>query len=154
MHPTPYITLPDVIDREELRAWKENMDTKSLARNCPKELIQFINAIDNELPAFGQIGKESVSITGYELHLANIHHLNGEKIFRGFLYELPVPKMVAVNHKASMIRLWNKKGRSGIEQYLRAHVRAERIDHVLAVLRTEVYHEERPEFIKVMEQMR
>jgi hypothetical protein len=138
-YPTPYIHLPEVIDREALREWHNSLDNKHLDKNCPKEIVQFIDAVANELPQFERFGVHNLAITGHELHLANIHEMHGEKIFKSFVYELPVPFMRAVDHRGAMLRAWHKRKRAGLEEYVKAHCDKQAVPKLLRAMKTELF---------------
>ena len=107
------LQLPEVIPQEELQAWRRSLP-KSEAKNCPEEVRQFIDAVSRKLPDFQQFQKFSTVISGAELLLCNMREYNGEAIKPWLGYELPVPKMQAVDHCTAMHRIFNKKGKQGL----------------------------------------
>lgn len=146
------LQLPDIIPQEELRAWRSSLP-KVVARDCPEEVRQFIDAVATKLPDFEQFQQESVSITGHELLLCGMKEMNGEKIRPWFAYELPVPRMMAVDYHNSMHRIFNRKGKQGLIDFVRAKVEGSKIARLLEVLNVHVFHTERREFQQVMDEI-
>lgn len=142
-------TLPEVIPQSELNAWRSNIK-KVEAEHCPPEVREFIAAVSAKLPDFGQTGKFNTLISGYELTLSGMTEMNGEQINPWEVYQLPVPKMQAVDHHAAMHRAFHKRGKQGLIDYCRARVKDTELERLLDVLNVHVFHQEREEFKKVM----
>lgn len=142
--------LPEVVDQDELRAWRKGLK-KSEAKDCPNEVRQFIAAVAEKLPDFGQIRKDKTMITGYELQLAGMKEFQGEQINAWEVYELPVPYMIAVDHHTAMHRIFHRKGKQGLIDYCTARVKGTELEKLLNILNVHVFKEERAEFKKVME---
>ncbi len=147
IYPTPY-TLPEVINREELRAWRQSIRHKKYP--APVEVCQFIDAISAKLNDFGCIRNYSTAITGRELKLAGMKEYNGEYIHEAFVYELKVPHLVAVDHHLTMHRLYERKGKQGLIDFCKAKVKGTELSKVLEILNVHVFHIERPEFNRVL----
>jgi hypothetical protein len=145
----------DVVDQTHLKIWRQQLKevVHNKAENCPLEVRQFIDAVADKLPAFGQIRKDTTMISGYELQLCGMKEFNGERINVWEVYELPVPHMIAVDHYSAMHRLFHKKGKQGLIDYCRARVKGTELEKLLNVLNVHVFKEEREEFKKVMEEI-
>ncbi len=142
----------DVVDQDELRAWRNGLK-KSEAKDCPNEVRQFIAAVSEKLPDFGQIRKDKTMISGYELQLAGMKEFHGERINAWEVYELPVPYMMAVDHHTAMHRIFHRKGKQGLIDYCKARVKGTELEKLLAILDVHVFKQERAEFRKVMEEI-
>jgi len=144
---TPY-TLPEVVNREELREWRKSLRHKKY--EAPAEVCSFITAISDKLADFGCIRNYSVAITGRELKLSGMKEYQGEYIHEDFAYELKVPHMVATDHHLTMHRLYERKGKQGLIDFCKAKVKGTELAKVLEILNVHVFNQERPEFVKVM----
>lgn len=144
----PYLP-PEVIPQKDLEDWRRSL-RRTEDKFCPDEVRQFITAVAAKLPDFGQIGKERDTITGYELQLSGVKEMRGETINAWELYELPVPRMVAVDHHAAMHRIYNRKGKQGLIDYCRARIKGTELERILTILNVHVFNQERPEFMKVL----
>lgn len=118
--------------------------------DCPVEVSDFIEAIAAKLPDFGQIGKERVRITGYELLLSGVKEFKSEPVDTYAVYDLPIPRMVACDHVSAMHRIYNRKGKQGLIDFCRNKVNGTELARVLEILDVHVFKQERPEFKKVM----
>jgi hypothetical protein len=143
---------PDVVDRDELLAWRAGIK-KEVAENCPDEVRQFIEALAAKLPDFGQIGKFHSSMSGKDLLLSGMKEFNGERIDPWTLYHLPVPRMVAMDHEKNMHRIFRRQGKQGLINYCKANVKGTELQKVLDVLNVHVFKQERAEFLKVMSEI-
>jgi len=139
----------NVINQEELAAWRASIK-KVQAEHCPEEVKQFIKALAEKLPDFGQIGKFTTLISGYELQLSGMKYFNGERINAWEVYQLPVPRMVAVDHETAMHRIFHRQGKQGLINYCRARVKGTELEKLLAILDVHVFKQERAEFKKVL----
>lgn len=147
------LKLAEIIPQEELQAWRASLP-KSVAKHCPQEVREFIDAVSRKLPDFEQFQKYSTSISGAELMLCGMREYKGEQIKPWIAYELPVPRMQAVDHHTAMHRLFNRKGKQGLIDYVKAHVEGSKIEPLLDMLNVHVFHQERKEFREVMDQIR
>jgi len=145
--------MPEVVPQDELMAWRSGLK-KSRVENCPPEVEEFISAVAAKLPDFGQIGQFHTAIAGKELHLSGMKHFNGEPIDPWTVYHLPVPRMVAVDHHTWMHRIFNRKGKQGLINYCRAQVKGTHLQQLLDILNVQVFHQERPEFTAVMDEIK
>lgn len=144
------LQLPEVIPQEELQAWRRSLP-KSEAKNCPEEVRQFIDAVAIKLPDFEQFQKDYVAITGHELLLCGMKEMNGEIIRPWLAYQLPVPRMMAVDHHAAMHRIYHRKGKQGLIDFVKAKAQGSDLERLLEILNVYVFHIERPEFQRVMD---
>jgi len=151
MYPIPY-ALPEVVNREELRAWRSSLRHKKY--EAPAEVCSFINAISDKLADFGCIRNYSVAITGRELLLSGMKEYQGEYIHEDFAYELKVPHMVATDHHLTMHRLYERKGKQGLIDFCKAKVNGTELAKVLEILNVHVFNQERPEFNEVMSKIK
>lgn len=142
----------EIIPAGELLAWREGLK-KSEAKNCPGEVKEFIRAVADQLPAFSPVGEDKTMITGYELRLAGMTSFNGEMILDTCAYELPVPRLVAVDHYNAMHRAYNRKGKRGLVDYCKAHVNESGLGKLLRVLDVQVCKQESEEFKSIMTQI-
>lgn len=138
----------EVVPQDELKAWRDSV--RKSTTNCPDQVERFIAAVAEQLPAFGRIKNFTTKITGYELKLAGMKEFNGETIYDAFLYDLPVPHMVAVDHYSSMNRAYNRRGRQGIVAYIRSHADPDAVDKLLYILDSVVLGNESEAFRKEM----
>lgn len=151
----PY-TLPEVVDQEALSAWRDSIGDGfgKLSHQVPTEVLQFIDALAAKLPNFGRIRNEKTYYTGYELMLAGMKEIKGEKIEMTTAYPVDVPLMQAVDHRMTMIRLYCRKGKSGLIDYVKARTQGTQMERLLSILHVNVFHEERAEFKQVMDGIR
>lgn len=146
------MTLPEVVDHQHVAEWQQSIK-KELDNNCPIEVQQFISAVALKLGAFAQYGRQLVPIKGSELHLCGITHWEGQPVFSFGIYQMNVPLMQAVDHSTAMHRLFKKKGKQGLIDYLKVKTKDTSLQLLLEVLNVHVFHQERPEFIKVMNEI-
>lgn len=146
----PRLQLPEIVPQEDLIAWRASLP-KRMTDNCPIEVREFIDALANKLPDFEQFQKESVPISGHELLLCGMKQMDGETIRPSTFYELPFPRMMAVDHRNTMHRIFSKKGKQGLIDFVRAKVEGSAIAPLLEILNVNVFKIERPEFQRVME---
>lgn len=147
------LNLPDVVDRAELETWRRSLPRR-VADHCPQEVRDFIQAVSQKLPDFERYQVESTLITGAELMLCNMHEYKGERIRAGMAYPIEVPRMQAVDHFAAMHRIYHRKGKQGLIDYVKARVEGSRLQQLLEILNVHVFHQERPEFQKVMDKIK
>jgi hypothetical protein len=69
------------------------------------------------------------------------------------VYDVSIPRRVAVDHRKWMLRIFHRKGKAGLIDYCKAQVKKTDLERVLQVLEVNVFHNERPEFKKMMEQI-
>ncbi|HTF21009.1 MAG TPA: hypothetical protein VK658_23200 [Chryseolinea sp.] len=150
--PQPYLP-KEIVPQDELRSWREGLK-KAESTSCPAEVRDFIAAVAAGLPAFSRIGQEYTMITGFELKLAGMKEYNGEIILDTVGYELPVPKMVAVDHYNAMHRMYNKRGKQGLVDYCTKHVEPAALHRLLDILNVAVFKEEHPEFTRMMNEIK
>jgi hypothetical protein len=144
--------MPDVVPQDELKEWRRRIK-KVEAEHCPGEVRDFITAVANKLPDFGQIGQFNTHITGYELQLSGMKEFNGEAINPWEIYTMPVPRMVAVDHETAMHRIFCRHGKQGLINYCRARVKGSELEKLMEILNVHVFHQSRPEFLKVMSEI-
>lgn len=145
--------LPEVVPRDEILAWQDSIRKIQPKENCPEEVRQFVNALAGKLGDFGQIRKFNTSILGKDLLLCNMKEMNGEKINAYDVYHLPVPHMIAVDNYSSMMRIFRRKGKQGLIDYCQAKVKGTELAQILEILNVSVFHVERPEFTRVMNEI-
>jgi hypothetical protein len=152
----PAFKLPDIVPHDEVRAWQQSLyaEEKKKTPSCPEEVLAFIESVSEKLPDFEQYQKEVVRISGVELMLCNIHEQKGESIKAWVTYPLPIPKMQAVAYKASMMSIFRKKGKQGLIDFVRARVKKTAIEQTLSILNVYVFHQSRPEFQKMLSEIR
>lgn len=148
---TPY-RLPEIVPHEALQAWRDAIPKPDL-RGCPAEVRDFINALADKLPDFGQIRKDNTVITGYELNLANMHTYNGQWIDPMGVYDLPVPYLVPIDNRTSMHRTFIRRGKQGLIDWVKARVKGSELERLLEILTVHVFKEERPEFASMLEKI-
>ena len=81
-----------------------------------KEVSKILNKLASELPYVYSPEIDYVLMTGYELNLSAL----GELITypKENIYEVPVPKYVAVEHKQQMKDAYKKGGFDGVKKYM------------------------------------
>jgi hypothetical protein len=133
------IELPDTVPPSVMKEWKDGrMRVAIVGSDIPPKVVEFIEAIATELGDFEQDGKYVVLISGYELGLANIKEIGGEKILLSALYPIDVPIMKAVDHHSAMRKLYIKYGKPGIVSYLKAKCDPKRIRALVEILNMHV----------------
>lgn len=148
------MTMPEVVDHFYVGHWQRTIKAKAFIEPCPPEVEEFINAVHVKLGDFAQYGREHEYIEGSELLLCGLTEWEGEQIFSFATYPLHVPKMQAVEHRTSMHRLFQKKGKQGLIDYVKARTKGTPLQHLLEVLNVHVFHQERPEFVTMMEKIK
>lgn len=143
--------LPDNIP-DELSAWRDGL-ARIQEADVPTEVISFINAIASKMPDFGRIRNDSVKMIGKDLLLAGLKEIKGQQIHPWGTYDFDVPVLVAADHRRRMLRLFNRKGKQGLIDYCKAEVKSTDLERVLSILEVSVFHNERPEFRRVMAQI-
>jgi hypothetical protein len=143
--------LPEVVDRSEVERFKLKSSDNYL--NVPIEVIQFIEAIDKKLGDFSQYGRERVHITGKDLLMCGMTEWYGERVDIFCCYWLNVPKMLVVDYKATMHRLFKRKGKQGLIDFCKAKVKETELEQVLEILSVQVFKQERPEFKRMLQQI-
>jgi hypothetical protein len=147
---------PGLISPDDINRFKEVIREKNdhLFKNVPSEVKSFIDALSIKLDDFAQYGKERMMIKGSDLHLCGLKEWKGEPIFSFSWYEWEVPKIQVVENTTSMLRIYHKRGKQGLIDYCIARVKGRDLEKLLQVLNVHVFHEDRPEFIKVMNDIR
>lgn len=143
----------DIIPREDLLSWRNSLKSE-VSPDCPLPVKQFIEAVASKLPEFSRIREEKTMITGYELRLANFHEYKGEVILDSCLYELPVPYMIAVDHRGAMHRIFRRKGRQGLVDYCRAHVDSTELARLIKIMDVHVFNRESEAFTELMTEIK
>jgi hypothetical protein len=144
-----YVELPEVIPPFALVAWRKSLE-KIPESNIPPEVISFINAISAKMAAFARIRTEKVKMIGFDLRLTGMKEINGAPIDPWEVYDFDVPYLVAVDHRTWMFRIFRRRGKHGLIDYCKAQVKKTELERVLSILEVNVFHNERPEFRKVM----
>ncbi|MEJ0030942.1 MAG: hypothetical protein WDO15_11455 [Bacteroidota bacterium] len=103
------------------------------------ELLEFIDAVANQLEDFKRYQVETDYITGREMLLCNMTHFEGEAILPGNIYPLQVPKLMAVDHRKNMMRQLISYGRKGLEGYINNCVPGTKAQALLHILSTRVF---------------
>lgn len=143
---------PDVVDFEELERFKVKVREQKFEQ-IPQEVLQFVEAINNKLGDFAQFGRERMPISGKELLLCGITEWFGEQVDKFSLYFITVPKMMAVDYRTTMIRLYRRKGKQGLIDFCKVKVKDTDLEQVLDILNVHVFHEERPEFKRILQEI-
>jgi hypothetical protein len=138
----------EVVPQADLIAWRANLKRPDI-KNCPMEVIDFINAMAEKLDDFGRIGEHEEFMKGRDLLLC-VKEFGGEKIEASNIYPIKVPHMVAVDHQAAMHRSFFKRGKQGLIDYCKARVNGTELERALEILNVHVFKQEREEFKKVM----
>lgn len=141
---------PEVVDWSVVSQFKAKLQAQKFY--VPVEVEQFIQAMDRKLGDFAQFGKERQYIDGRELLLC-VDEWQGEKIDADAAYPIDVPKMQAVDNYTTMHRIFSRKGKKGLIDYCKAKVKGTELQRVLEILTVEVFHEARPEFKKVLNEI-
>jgi hypothetical protein len=139
----PQYNLPEVVDHVHLATWKESLWISN-TQLIPKDVMQFIDALDAKLPDFGRIRNDKVWVTGYDLLLSGMKHIEGERVDPWTSYQVDVPYMVAIDNRSTMIRLFLRKGKQGLIDYCRSRVSGTELSRLLEVLHVHVFHEDNP----------
>jgi PHP family Zn ribbon phosphoesterase len=133
------IELSETVPADVMNAWREDRKrVLVVGNNIPSKVTEFIEAIASELGDFEQDGKYVVLISGYELELANIKDIGGERIVRHALYPIDVPIMKAVDHRTAMRKLYSKYGNPGVVSYLKEKCDPKRIRALVEILNMHV----------------
>jgi hypothetical protein len=143
------IRLSNVVPPEAITAWRKTLK-ETQSHNCPQEVVDFINAMSEKMDDFSRLREENIKISGYDLQLSGMKEMHGEPINPWELYDLKIPFMIAVDHKKWMHRIFNRQGKQGLINYCRNQVKDTDLERVLSILEVAVFHQERPEFKKVM----
>lgn len=149
----PY-RLPVIIPPNELREWKERIRQAQPRPQCPPEVAGFIEALAEKLGDFGQMRTYREFVPGRLLMLSGIREMNGERINAWDLYPLTIPHMIAVDHYTSMHRIYRRKGKQGLIDYCKAHVKGSELEHVLQALNVHVFDVHRPEYERALKEIK
>ncbi len=148
--------LPEIVDHEVLNQWQRALRSEWLAAHgklLSDELKQFIDAAADQMSSFGQIRVINTMIIGSELLLCGMKEIKGQRVDPWTLYPLPVPYMVAVDHRTAMQRIYVRRGRGALVAFVKAHVNAEAFPKLMDILSVHVFHEERPAFRKMLREI-
>jgi hypothetical protein len=139
----PVQVLPEIVSKSEIEAFKlsARQPLEAIIRQAPPEVNKFIEALANKLGNMAQVGEYDALMTGEELLLC-MNEFKGQKIDRHTLYPVKMPKLQAVDHYATMHRLYHRKGRQGLIDYCKAHTKGTALERLLSVLTLHVFHEE------------
>jgi hypothetical protein len=137
--------LPELIPQAEFDAWKRTLKP-IINQHCPEMVAAFIEALADELPRFGQIGKINVLISGGELKLCGMDEWNGVTIDVWTMYPMKVPHMVAIDHRTAMQRIYRRKGKQGLIDYVVARLKGKDLQRVMDTLQVHVFKEFSPEY--------
>lgn len=135
----PYINLPEVVPQAELQAWKQKNRAFWMQATAPAEVKEFIQALAAKLGDFAQFRTYKVYWSGKALGLSS-----------DAMYPVDVPVMQAVDYCTTMIRIYKKRGKQGLIDFCKAKVKGSELEKVLDILTVHVFHEERPEFKRVL----
>jgi hypothetical protein len=130
--------LPDVVPPEVVKEWKEQHLTQ-VAGSVPPKVMQFIDAFVKELGELARTGQYTTMITGHELLLANITYIGKEKVKPSTLYPLDVPIMQRVDHRANMIRMYKRKGETGLIDFCKVNTEPHVHNRLISILRKHVF---------------
>lgn len=134
------LRLPELIPQAEFDAWKIRLKPINNP-NCPVLVAAFIDALAEELPRFGQIGKINVLISGSELKLCGMNEWKGERIDVWTMYPMKVPHMIAIDHRTAMQRIYRRKGKQGLIDYVTARLKGRDLQRVMDALQVHVLKE-------------
>jgi hypothetical protein len=135
------INLPDTVPPAVMKAWREGQQCiLVIDDDIPAKVLEFIDAVADELGDFEQHGKYTVLISGVELSLANIKKMGNEIIVAHNFYPIDVPVMIAVNHRNAMKRLYKKRGKHGLIDYCRAKCEPKKIRSIIEILNMHVFN--------------
>lgn len=147
-----YLKLPEVIDQAVLSSWRDKLRSKFKHNSTlSPELIQFIDAAADQMSDFGQIRQVMTLLPGSDLLLCGMKELKGERIDPWTMYPTPVPYMVAVDHRTWMQRLYIRRGKQALVDFVKANANPVAVPKLLEILNVHVFHEERPAFKKLSE---
>lgn len=149
----PYINMPEVIPPQVLNEWRQKVWSKRPRINCPEEVQAFIEVISEHLDDFAKFREYTIMMPGQDLLLCGMKEWNGEKVFSFASYPMQVPVMQAVDHYSTMMRLYQKKGKQGLIDFVKAKVKATELEYTLNALEVNVFHNERPEFKQMMSEI-
>lgn len=146
------IKLPEIIPQAELIAWRNNIGKVGVDK-CPPEVIEFIDALSAKLDDFIRIKTEMINTSGEDLLLGGVKEINGEPVNAWDTYPTVLPFMVAADHRAAMYRIFHRKGKQGLIDFCKVKVRDSELARTLQILNVVVFHQERPEFQKIMDEI-
>lgn len=138
----PYINLPEVVPHAELQAWKQKNREFWMQASAPAEVKGFIQALANKLGDFAQFRTYKVYWSGRALGLSS-----------DSMYPVDVPVMQAVDYCTTMMRIYKKRGKQGLIDFCKVKVKGSELEKVLDILHVHVFHEERPEFKKILSEI-
>lgn len=147
-----YIRLPEIVPQAELQAWRDKI-SKVGVKDCPPEVVEFIDALADKLSDFVPIRIELVKMSGYELSLGGVRDVDGIRVMPFSLYDTPVPYLVAADHRAAMYRIFKRKGKQGLIDFCKARVKGTELERILQILNVVVFRKERSEFQKIMDEI-
>jgi len=147
--------MPEVIPAGALEEWRSSLP--SLKGSVPERVLEFINGVSSMLPAFREYQKEHDYITGRELLLCGMTEWDGVTIVPAKIYSLPVPKMQAVDERSTMFRIFRKRGKQGLIDYVKFQFNGYTQKKLLRHLHVEIFNEQDPaasqEFTELMAQI-
>jgi hypothetical protein len=134
------IHLREIVPPEAVQEWKDQHPTRVLViDDVPPKVLQFIDAFVKELGELSRTGQYTTMITGHELLLANISYIGKEKVKPSTLYPLDVPIMQRVDHRANMIRMYKRKGETGLVDFCRANTDPSVHTRLISILKKHVF---------------
>ena len=151
----PKQTLPDVVPQNEIEAFQLAV-RKPLAEvvaKCPEDVRGFISALANKLSHMAQVGEYVAMMTGDDLLLCG-NSFEGKRIERNVLYPVKMPKLQVVDHYSTMHRLYARKGKQGLVDYCKAHVKGTELEKILSILTVYAFHEDAPRVTELLNQWR
>lgn len=151
----PILQLPDVIPEGELEAWRGSI--KQPKGDIPPKVMEFIEGMAANLPAFQQYQQDQDYFTGRDLLLCG-HKVWGNKwIEAKGIYPVKVPKMMAVDPRTSMMSIYLRRGKQGLIDYVKVQLRGRSLERILYNLHVNIFNEQDPkaskEFTSMMDQI-
>jgi len=147
--------LAEIVPRTVIDDFRSKIRAGISDKSVPTEVLQFIEALAGKMPDFGRNGIETFCWSGQSLLLAGMKEFNGEPVDPIESYSVEFPKLQAVDHRSTMLRLFHKKGKQGLVDYLKARLSGTRLKSAMHILSVEVFHEKRSnDYEKMMDEIK
>jgi len=142
----------EVVPRSVIEEWQQKIRTTVSKSYIPDEVQAFIDSLAAKMPDFGRVGTETFMYSGQTLLLSGMKQFKGEPVDPIESYSIEFPKMQAVDHRSIMIRLYHKKGKQGLIDYVKARLTGTRLARTLKILTVEVFQDysQRGEYQRMM----
>lgn len=155
IQPPTFIMPEEVIPPGVIDTWRNSLPQPKA--QVPDKVLEFIHGFARALPQFQQYQQEDDYIKGEDLLLAGQRIWGGLRVVRGQIYALKVPKTQAIDQRSTMIRLFQKKGKQGLIDYVRVQLRGHSLQRILHHLHVNIFNEADPaassEFTALMAQI-